>query len=140
MRRAINVRNGLALALLAALTLLALSGLAPAQQKDPYTTFVACDYDLKRLATIRKTHFCPAGEVVGAFFRRNVGEPGSLVRYTVCVAFSQGGNDCATGVPARKRGRRLYVNRIIGAGPGRHRVTWFVQGERVGLWYFRRGR
>jgi hypothetical protein len=133
-------RNGIALALVAALALLALSAPAPAQKSAAYTTFVACGYDIQRPETIRRTHFCPAGEVVGAFFRRNVGEPRSVIRYTVCVGFSQGGVDCESGQPARKLGRRLYVNRIINPGPGRHRVTWFVKGKRVGLWYFRRGR
>ena len=124
---------------LAGLALLALSASAPASRSPAYTTFVACGYDVQRPGTIRKTHFCPPDEIVGAFFRRNVGQPRSVVFYTVCVRFSQGGTTCKSGQPARKLGRRLYVNRIINPGPGLHRVTWFVSGERVGRWFFRRG-
>jgi hypothetical protein len=132
--------KGLLVLALTGVALLALWSPAPAQKTRAYTTFVACGYDIQRPQTIRRTHFCPAGEVIGAFFRRNIGEPRSLVYYTVCVAFSQGGTTCKSRQPARKLGRRLYVNRIINPGPGRHKVTWFVKGERVGLWFFRRGR
>jgi hypothetical protein len=126
-------------------TLLALTGsLAIAPPASPgtpaYTTFVACGYQRSKPATIRPTHFCRPGEVVGAFFRRNVGEPGSLIYYKVCVHFSTGGTLCKGHQPARKLGRRLYVNRIISPGPGRHRVTWFVGGRKVGTWFFRRAR
>lgn len=114
---------------------------ALAASKHPaYTTFVACGYKTARPGTIKPTHFCPAGEVIGAFFRRNVGKPGSLIHYKVCVRFGPGAVLCKAHQPARKLGRRLYVNRIINPGPGRHRVTWFVRGKRVGTWYFRRGR
>ena len=105
-----------------------------------YSAFVACGYHRSQPGTIRPTHFCRPGEVVGAFFRRNVGEPNSLIYYKVCVHFSSGGTLCKGHQPARKLGRRLYVNRIINPGPGRHRVTWFVHGQKVGTWYFRRGR
>jgi hypothetical protein len=135
-----KLRKRVALAPAAALALLTLSAPAAGQETPAYTTFVACGYDVNRPETIRRTHFCPAGEIVGAFFRRNVGRRGSLIRYTVCVGFSRGGVDCESGQPARKLGTRLYVNRIINPGPGRHRVTWFVKGKRVGLWFFRRGR
>jgi hypothetical protein len=129
----------LAVALMgAALLIGAASAAAP---KNPaYTTFVACGYKKARPATIKPTHFCPAGEVIGAFFRRNVGRPGSLIHYKVCVRFGPGSVLCKARQPARKQGRRLYVNRIINPGPGRHKVTWFVRGARVGTWYFRRGR
>jgi hypothetical protein len=113
----------------------------PASPKTTaYTTFVACGYHRAKPGTIKPTHFCRPGDVVGAFFRRNVGEPNSVVFYKVCVHFSGGGTLCKGHQPARKLGRRLYVNRIIGPGPGRHKVTWFVHGRRVGTWYFRRGR
>ena len=105
-----------------------------------YNTFVACGYHRSKPGTIKPTHFCKPGEVIGAFFRRNVGEANSLIFYKVCVHFSTGGTLCKAHQPARKLGRRLYVNRIINPGPGRHRVTWFVHGRRVGTWYFRRGR
>jgi hypothetical protein len=124
---------------LAAVALVVSVAPASAGRTPAYTTFVACGYDAQRPATIKPTHFCPPGEVVGAFFRRNVGQPRSVVLYTVCVHFSQGGTTCKSRQRARKLGRRLYVNRIINPGPGRHRVTWFVEGERVGRWFFRRG-
>jgi hypothetical protein len=111
-----------------------------APKRAAYTTFVSCGYKKARPGTIKPTHFCPAGEVIGAFFRRNVGQPGSLVYYKVCVRFGPGSLLCKPHQPAKKLGRRLYVNRIINPGPGRHKVTWFVGGARVGTWYFRRGR
>jgi hypothetical protein len=126
-------------------SLLALAGplafAPPASPQTPaYTTFVACGYERSKPATIKPTHFCRRGEVIGAFFRRNVGEPRSLIHYKVCLHFSTGGTLCKGRQPARKLGRRLYVNRIINPGPGRHRVTWFVRGKRVGTWHFRRAR
>lgn len=126
----------LALAL-AGLALLGAAAPASGQRTPAYTTFVACGYKLSRPATIDRSHFCRPGEVKGAFFRRNVGEPGSLVHYTVCVRFDRGGSTCKSGQPARKLGSRLYVNRIINPGPGSHKVTWFVKGKRVGRWFFR---
>jgi hypothetical protein len=135
---AIKALTTLAVALTGAALLV--TGAFGASKHPAYTTFVACGYTKDRPGTIKPTHFCPAGEVIGAFFRRNVGEPGSLIYYKVCVRFGPGATLCKGHQPARKLGRRLYVNRVINPGPGRHRVTWFVHGDRVGTWYFRRGR
>jgi hypothetical protein len=135
---AIQALATLAVALTGAVFLI--GGALAAPKHPAYTTFVSCGYKSARPGTIKPTHFCPAGEVIGAFFRRNVGQPGSLVYYKVCVRFGAGSNLCKGHQPARKLGRRLYVNRIINPGPGRHKVTWFVRGKRVGTWYFRRGR
>lgn len=118
-----------------------LAGVAPAAGRtEAYTTFVACGYQRDKPASIKPTHFCPPGKVVGAFFRRNFGQPNSLVYYKVCVNFARGGTQCEGRQPARKLGRRLYLNPILDSGPGRHKVTWFVKGKRVGTWFFRRPR
>lgn len=117
------------------------AGMAPAAGRtEAYTTFVACGYQRDKPASVKPTHFCPRGERVGAFFRRNFGQPNSLVHYKVCVNYDRGGTQCEGRQPARKLGRRLYLNPILDSGPGRHKVSWFVAGKRVGTWYFRRPR
>ena len=48
----------------------------------------------------------------------------------VCVKFPTGKNLCAQKQEAIKG--TLYVNKITSNIPGKHRVTWFVNGKRVG--------
>jgi len=139
-RRILSIKALATLAVALTGATLLISGAFAASKHPAYTTFVSCGYKKARPGTIKPTHFCAADEVIGAFFRRNVGQPGSLIHYKVCVRFGPGSVLCKGQQPARKLGRRLYVNRIINPGPGRHKVTWFVGGARVGTWYFRRGR
>lgn len=77
------------------------------------------------------SHVCPAKSKKGAFFESTKAD----VVYSICVKFPTGKSDCASGQKARKG--RLYVNKITTEIPGRHKVTWFVKGKRVGAFTFR---
>ena len=67
----------------------------------------------------------------GAFFKSLKGD----VNYSVCVKFPTGKNICAKAQPATQG--TLYVNKITSNIPGKHRVSWFVEGKRVGSFVFR---
>lgn len=77
------------------------------------------------------SHVCPKGSKKGAFFKSLKKE----VNYTVCVRFPSGKNLCAKAQPAEQG--TLYVNKITSTIPGKHRVTWFVAGKKVGSSVFR---
>ena len=89
-----------------------------------YKHYVACgvSHDSK------PAHACPKK---GAFFESVNAE----VDYTVCVRFPSGKNLCAKAQPAEEG--VLYVNKITSTIPGRHRVSWFVKGKKVGSFVFR---
>ena len=55
--------------------------------------------------------------------------------YKICVKFPTGRRICEGGQVAAQR--TLYVNKITTNIPGRHKVTWFVKGKRVGTFIFR---
>ena len=57
------------------------------------------------------------------------------VIYTVCVKFPSGKNLCAQAQEAEQG--TLYVNKITSTIPGRHVVSWYVKGQKVGSWAFR---
>ncbi|HSS34491.1 MAG TPA: hypothetical protein VLL27_14550 [Solirubrobacterales bacterium] len=76
-------------------------------------------------------HVCPRGSKKGAFFKSTKGN----VMYTVCVKFPSGKNLCAQAQEAVKG--TLYVNKITSTIPGRHVVSWFVKGKKVGSFAFR---
>ena len=59
----------------------------------------------------------------------------ATVIYTVCVKFPSGKNLCAQAQEAEQG--TLYVNKITSTIPGRHVVTWFVKGKKVGSFAFR---
>ncbi len=92
-----------------------------------YTHYVACG--LSQHA--KHSHFCQPKRKKGAFFRSNR----ATVFYTVCVRFPTKKSLCAEREEA-KRGT-LYVNQITSNIPGKHKVTWFVKGKRVGSFFFR---
>jgi hypothetical protein len=52
----------------------------------------------------------------------------------VCVKFPTKKHLCAPKQEAVKG--TLYVNKITSNIPGKHRVTWFVEGKRVGTFVF----
>jgi hypothetical protein len=92
--------------------------------------YVACGTS----ANAKPSHVCPRAGGKGAFFRSNRAD----VFYKICVRFPRGGPRrviCAGQQEAEKGS--LYVNRITTNVPGRHRVTWFVKGRRVGSFFFR---
>lgn len=77
------------------------------------------------------SHVCPKGSKKGAFFKSTKAD----VMYTVCVKFPSGKNLCAQAQEAVKG--TLYVNKITSTIPGRHVVSWFVKGKKVGAFAFR---
>jgi hypothetical protein len=91
-----------------------------------YKHYVACG--VSQNAT--PAHKCPKKSKKGAFFKSLKGD----VNYSVCVKFPTGKNICAKAQPATQG--TLYVNKITSNIPGKHRVTWFVEGERVGSFAF----
>lgn len=100
---------------------------APApSQPAAYRHYVACGLS----QNAKPSHLCQKKRKKGAFFRSNNGD----VFYTVCVRFPTGKNLCAPRQEAVQG--TLYVNKITSNIPGKHRVTWFVAGKRVGLFYF----
>jgi hypothetical protein len=99
------------------------SGAGPA-----YEHYVACGLSRKaKPATV-----CPVKSKKGAFFKSLKGD----VKYTVCVKFPKKEHLC-TEKPQEAEEGTLYVNKITSTSVGRHSVTWFVQGKKVGTTVFR---
>lgn len=105
---------------------------APVLAKDPaakapaFRHYVACGLSQKA----KPSHVCQKPRKKGAFFRSNNAD----VFYTVCVKFPTKKNLCAPKQEAKKG--TLYVNKITSNIPGKHQVSWFVEGKRVGVYYF----
>jgi hypothetical protein len=76
-------------------------------------------------------HVCPKGSKKGAFFKSLNAD----VTYSVCVKFPSGKNLCAQAQKAEQG--TLYVNKITSTIPGKHVVSWFVKGKKVGSFAFR---
>lgn len=79
----------------------------------------------------KPSHVCPKKAKKGAFFKSVKGD----VSYSVCVKFPSGKNLCAQAQEAEKG--TLYVNKITSTIPGRHVVSWYVKGKKVGSFAFR---
>jgi hypothetical protein len=104
-----------------------LTSAAPATaQGAAFKHYVACGLSQKA----KPSHLCQKPRKKGAFFRSNNGD----VFYTVCVKFPTKKNLCAPKQEAKQG--TLYVNKITTNIPGKHRVTWFVEGKRVGIFNF----
>jgi hypothetical protein len=91
-----------------------------------YRYYVACGVS----QNAKPDHKCPKGSKKGAFFRSLKAD----VNYSVCVKFPTGKNICAKAQPATQG--TLYVNKITSNIPGKHQVSWFVEGKRVGVFGF----
>lgn len=91
-----------------------------------YKHYVACGSS----ETAKPSHRCPKRGKKGAFFKSLKGD----VSYSICVKFPTGKSICAKA--QRAEAHILYVNKITSNIPGKHRVTWFVSGKRVGSFYF----
>jgi hypothetical protein len=104
-----------------------LASAAPATaEAAAFRHYVACGLS----QNAKPSHACQKGRKKGAFFRSNRAD----VFYTVCVRFPTRKNLCA---PEQEAVRgTLYVNKITSNIPGKHRVTWFVKGKRVGAFDF----
>jgi hypothetical protein len=92
-----------------------------------YRHYVGCGVSKKA----KPAHVCPKKAKKGAFFKSLNGD----VSYSVCVKFPSGKNLCAQAQEAEQG--TLYVNKITSTIPGRHVVSWFVKGKKVGSWAFR---
>lgn len=104
-----------------------LAGAAPAPASAAaFTHYVACGIS----KNAKPSHLCQKKRKKGAFFRSNQ----ATVFYTVCVRFPTKKSLCAPRQEATQG--TLYVNKITSNIPGKHRVTWFVEGKRVGTFYF----
>jgi len=119
--------KGLKTLLAVGLGIALLASAAPATaQGAAFKHYVACGLSQKA----KPSHQCQKPRKKGAFFRSNNGD----VFYTVCVKFPTKKNLCAPKQEAVKG--TLYVNKITTNIPGKHRVTWFVEGKRVGIFNF----
>jgi hypothetical protein len=87
-----------------------------------YKHYVGCGVS----KNAKPAHSCPKGSKKGAFFKSLSGN----VVYSVCVQFPSGKNLCAHAQEAEEG--TLYVNKITSTIPGRHVVSWFVKGKKVG--------
>jgi len=92
-----------------------------------YKHYVGCGVS----QNAKPSHACPKKAKKGAFFKSLNGE----VAYSVCVKFPSGKNLCAQAQQAEQG--TLYVNKITSTIPGRHVVSWYVKGQKVGSWAFR---
>jgi hypothetical protein len=114
-------------AVLLGTALLASAAFATSASAAAYKHYVACGVSQNAKAK----HKCPKGSKKGAFFKSLKAD----VNYSVCVKFPTGKNICAKAQPAVQG--TLYVNKITSNIPGKHRVSWFVEGKRVGSFVFR---
>lgn len=92
-----------------------------------YRHYVGCGVS----QNAKPSHLCPKKSKKGAFFKSLKAD----VVYSVCVKFPSGKNLCAQKQEATKG--TLYVNKVTSTIPGKHRVTWFVEGKKVGSFVFR---
>lgn len=92
-----------------------------------YEHYVGCGISRKA----KPAHVCPKGSKKGAFFKSLQAD----VVYSVCVKFPSGKNLCAQKQEATKG--TLYVNKVTSTIPGKHQVSWFVGGKKVGTFVFR---
>jgi hypothetical protein len=119
--------KGLKTLLAVGLGIALLTSAAPATaQGAAFKHYVACGLSQKA----KPSHLCQKPRKKGAFFRSNNAD----VFYTVCVKFPTKKNLCAPKQEAVKG--TLYVNKITTNIPGKHRVSWFVEGKRVGVFNF----
>jgi hypothetical protein len=93
-----------------------------------YKHYVACGLSRKA----KPASVCPVGSKKGAFFKSLKAD----VKYTVCVKFPKKEHLCTENPQEAEQGT-LYVNKITSTTPGRHQVTWFVKGKKVGTTVFR---
>lgn len=91
-----------------------------------YKHYVACGTS----QNAKPSHSCPKKSKKGAFFKSLNAD----VSYSICVRFPTGKSICAKAQEAEAH--TLYVNKITSNIPGKHRVTWFVNGKRVGSFAF----
>jgi hypothetical protein len=109
-------------------TALLVSAIPASGATSAYKHYVACGVSQKA----KPSHSCPKKSKKGAFFKSLNAD----VSYTVCVRFPTKKAICTQERQEAEQGT-LYVNKITSNIPGKHRVTWFVSGKRVGTFVFR---
>ena len=119
--------SALALAALVTGMLIGVSASAAVTPTPAFKHYIACGLSRKA----KPAHVCPVGSKKGAFFKSLKAN----VTYSVCVKFPSGKNLCAKAQEADQG--TLYVNKITSTIPGRHVVSWFVKGKKVGSTAFR---
>lgn len=107
--------------------LLAATAMPATADGAAYKKYVGCGISGKA----KPAHACPKKAKKGAFFKSLKGD----VVYSVCVKFPSGKNLCAQAQEAEQG--TLYVNKITSTIPGKHVVSWYVKGKKVGSWAFR---
>ena len=118
-----------ALALVAVATGLMVAAVSSSSAGTPaFEHYVACGLSRKAAPA----NVCPAKSKKGAFFKSTQGE----VKYTVCVKFPKKEHLCTEKPQVAEEGT-LYVNKITSTSVGKHEVTWFVKGKKVGTTVFR---
>jgi hypothetical protein len=117
------------LALIAVVTGLLVAAVSTSSAGTPaFEHYVACGLSRKAAPA----HVCPVKAKKGAFFKSLKGE----VKYTVCVKFPKKEHLCTEKPQVAEEGT-LYVNKITSTSVGKHEVTWFVKGKKVGTTVFR---
>lgn len=91
-----------------------------------YTAYIACG--LSQYA--RRASTCSYRSKVGAFLRSS-----QDIEYTVCVVFPTARRVCAPNQLATAG--VLYVNKVSGTISGRHKVIWYLPGERIVRYFWR---
>jgi hypothetical protein len=118
-----------ALALAAVVSGLMVAAVSASSAGTPaFEHYVACGLSRKA----KPANVCPVKSKKGAFFKSNNGE----VKYTVCVKFPKQEHLCTEKPQVAEEGT-LYVNKITSTSVGKHSVTWFVKGKKVGTTVFR---
>jgi hypothetical protein len=120
--------SALALAALVTGLLIGVSASAAVTPTPAFKHYIACGLSRKA----KPAHVCPVGSKKGAFFKSLKAD----VQYTVCVKFPKAEHLC-TEKPQEAEQGTLYVNKITSTSVGRHQVTWFVKGKKVGTSVFR---
>jgi hypothetical protein len=103
-----------------------LAAVPASAQGAAYKHYVACGLS----KNAKPSHVCQKGRDKGAFFESTRAD----VSYTVCVKFPNTKSLCKPKQEAVKG--TLYVNKITSNIPGKHKVAWFVNGNRVGVYTF----
>ena len=93
---------------------------------DTYRTYTACSAKPDAEPADR----CPKRGKKGAFFKSLDAD----VTYKVCVTFPNDKKLCANRQDAPRR--KLRINPITSHKVGKHTVTWFVAGDKVGTRHF----
>jgi hypothetical protein len=107
---------------------LPVAGLSPAAAgNSPFRHYIACGIQ----RTSKPAHECAKRSKKGAFFKSLKAD----VVYAVCVQFPSGKHLCAHAQPAKQG--TLYVNKITSTQVGKHVVTWYVKGKKIGASIFR---